>query len=129
MACRVFIVDDDDLFVEFLTLLLEGDGRFEIIGRARDGREALDLVPAADADVVTMDIEMPELDGLSATTRLLADNADLRVVIVSSSIVAGSVADARACGAVGYVSKARAADELAEVLLAACRGVSFAAVA
>jgi DNA-binding NarL/FixJ family response regulator len=125
MACRVLIVEDDDLFAEFLTFLLLEDGRFEILGRARNGREAQELVRSLDPDVVTMDIEMPELDGVEATRLLLTHDPERRVVVVSSSIYAESAAVAQASGAAGFVSKGRAAAELAEILLAACRGAAF----
>ena len=128
MSCRVFIVDDDDLFAEFLTLLLQEDGRFEVAGRARNGREAIERVEGIDPDIVTMDIDMPEVDGVEATATLLRLNPERRIVVVSSSIFAGGVAEARASGASGYVSKARVADELPDMLVVACGGGSFVAL-
>lgn len=128
MACRVLIVDDDNLFAGFLAVHLAEDRRFEVVGRARNGLEALELAHALHPDVVTMDVEMPELDGIAATRAILARDPDTRIVVVSSSVVAGAE-DARDSGAVAYVSKSRAAQDLTDVLLAACRGAAFAEVA
>jgi DNA-binding NarL/FixJ family response regulator len=130
MTQRVLIVDDDDLFAAFLRELLGADPRFEVVGRARNGREAIELVASLDPDAVTMDIDMPELDGVEATCRLLAEEPGRRVVMVSSSSVyAEAVERARRCGALGFVSKSRAGDRLADVLDAAACGAAFVAAA
>src|SRR5712691_11525996 len=67
---RVLVVEDDDFFAEALTELLEADGSLEVAGRARDGREAIELAEALRPDVVLMDIVLPVMDGIEATREI-----------------------------------------------------------
>jgi DNA-binding NarL/FixJ family response regulator len=129
MSCRVLIVEDDDAFAEILGLVLEADGRFKVVGRARDGAEAIALASELSADVLTMDIDMPRTDGVEATAAIRASDPLSRIVVVSGSIFYDRIAEARAAGAAGYVSKSRAVEELADVLVAVCRGGSFVSIA
>jgi two-component system chemotaxis response regulator CheB len=124
----VLIVDDDDLFAAFLADLLGADERFEVIGRAHNGRHALELVEALEPDAVTMDIDMPEMDGVTATCKLLDGDPRRRIVMVSSSsLFAEAVERARQCGALAFVSKLHAADRLPDVLDGAANGAAFVA--
>jgi DNA-binding NarL/FixJ family response regulator len=129
MACRVLIVEDDDSFAEILRVLLESDGSFTILGRARDGAEAIELARRLRPDVVTMDIDMPGTDGVEATAAICAAHPSQRIVVVSGSLYRDRITAARAAGAAGFVTKARAVEELADVLLAVCRGASFVTAA
>jgi DNA-binding NarL/FixJ family response regulator len=125
VACRVLIVDDDDVFAEMLCLLVADDPRFEIAARARDGAEAVALAEECDPDVITMDIDIPGMDGVEAARRILARDPTRRIVVLSASIFSERIQELRALGAVGYVSKSRAVEELREALLAACRATGF----
>jgi DNA-binding NarL/FixJ family response regulator len=129
VSCRVLIVEDDDAFAEILSLLLEADGRFAVVGRARDGAEGIALASELAPDVVTMDIDMPRTNGVEATAAIRASDPSSRIVVVSGSVFYDRVAAARAAGAAGYVTKSRAVEELSDVLLAVCRGASFVSAA
>jgi DNA-binding NarL/FixJ family response regulator len=129
VACRVLIVEDDDSFAEILEVLLLGDGRFAIVGRARDGAEASALARELAPDVVTMDIDMPRVDGVAATAAIVRADPSQRIVVVSGSVFRDKIQATRAAGAAGYVSKARAVDELPDVLVAVCAGASFVTAA
>jgi DNA-binding NarL/FixJ family response regulator len=129
VSCRVLIVEDDDAFAEILGLLLEADGRFTVVGRGRHGAEGVALTSELAPDVVTMDIDMPRTDGVAATAAILESDPSSRIVVVSGSVFHDRIQEARTAGAAGYVSKARAAEDLANVLLAVCRGASFVAAA
>jgi DNA-binding NarL/FixJ family response regulator len=129
MSCRVLIVEDDDAFAEILRLLLATDGRFTVVGRARDGTEGIALAGELAPDVLTMDIDMPRTDGVAATAAIRASDPSMRIVVVSGSVFYDRIAEARAAGAAGYITKSRAAEELAGVLLAVCRGASFVSAA
>lgn len=128
MACRVLLVEDDDSFAEILELLLTSDGRFEVVGRAADGAEALERVRELEPDVVTMDIDMPRMDGVEATAALAIGDRSPRIVVVSGSVYRDRIEQARLAGAHAYVTKTRVVDELPDVLLAVCRGSAFVAV-
>lgn len=116
---RVLLVDDQPLFLETLALLLEEDEHVRVVGAAHDGLEAVRLAEALAPDLVLMDLDMPVLDGVEATTRILAAQPAVSVVIVSGSDCAGDVDRARRAGAAGYVTKSRLATDLESAIAAA----------
>ena len=115
---RILVAEDDEAFLDVVEALLTADGSFEVVGRAADGREAVELAEALDLDAVVMDIEMPLLDGVDATRLLREQSAHLPIVAISGHDYEERVLEIRAAGADDYVRKARLEDELAEALLA-----------
>jgi two-component system nitrate/nitrite response regulator NarL len=109
------VAEDDEAFLETLEAVLEGDGRFAVIGRARNGREAVDLAEQLRPDIVVMDIEMPVMDGIEATRLLRKRLPGLPVVAISGHDYEERVLEIRAAGADDYVRKARLEEELAAV--------------
>ena len=92
MTPRVLVVDDDPLYAEAATAILSQDDRLDVVGRASDGRKAVELALSLRPDVVLMDIEMPVMDGIEATRNLGRLLPSARVVVVTSSM---STADRR----------------------------------
>ena len=115
-AARVLVVDDHRLFAEMLTLALETGGRFEVVGHARDGREAVEEAAWLRPDVVLMDLQMPVLDGIEATRRVLAAVPGTRVVVVSASRSDEDRRRALDVGAVAFLGKESSVDELVSAL-------------
>jgi DNA-binding NarL/FixJ family response regulator len=114
---RVVLAADESLFVEALAVVLDLDERIDVVGRARDGLEALRLVAAARPDVVLMDLDMPRINGIGATRILAAEYPFVQVVIVAGSILPEDVERAREAGAAAYVTKDRVHDELTDILV------------
>ena len=114
---RVLVVDDSAVIRNLISRLLEEQGGFQVIGAARNGREALDRIPQLKPDVVTMDVEMPEMDGISALRRVMRQNP-VPVVMLSAHTFAGAKAtiDALAYGAVDFVPKPAKASELGKMV-------------
>ncbi len=119
---RVLIVDDHQLFSDGVRALLEDDGRFEVIGTAKTGREAMLAARSAALDVVLMDMSMPVLDGLAATRRLLALDPAPKVIAVSGHTDSLSRAAALEAGASAFLPKADAHSNLANVIVDVCGG-------
>ena len=115
---RILVAEDDESFLEAISLLLEQDDRFVVAGRARNGREAVALAEEVAPDAVVVDIEMPVLDGVEATKRLREAAPDLPIVAVSGHDYEERVLEIRQAGADDYVRKARLAEELPRVLAA-----------
>jgi two-component system nitrate/nitrite response regulator NarL len=115
---RILVAEDDESFLETISLLLEQDGRFVVAGRARNGREAVALAGEVAPDAVVLDIEMPVLDGVEATRRLREAAPDLPIVAVSGHDYEERVLEIRQAGADDYVRKARLAEELPRALAA-----------
>jgi two-component system chemotaxis response regulator CheB len=103
---RLLIVDDSALMRKHMRLIFEDEGDFEL-AFARNGREALEQAEAFAPDVVTLDVNMPELDGLSCLERLAANGSRARVVMVSSLTEKGAEITLRALelGAIDFVPK------------------------
>ncbi|HLY94276.1 MAG TPA: response regulator transcription factor [Gaiellaceae bacterium] len=118
---RVLVAEDDEAFLDVVEALLDADGGFVVVGRAANGREAVELAAKLDVDAVVMDIEMPVLDGVEATRRLREQSPELPVVAISGHDYEERVLEIRAAGANDYVRKARLEDELAEALLTLVR--------
>jgi DNA-binding NarL/FixJ family response regulator len=116
---RVLIADDHRLFAEALEAILAGESALEVVGRARNGAEALELSLELEPDVVLMDISMPVLDGVEATRRIPEARPDACVLMLTGSNAAVDVDRSRDAGAAGYVTKDRIASELIEAILGA----------
>jgi DNA-binding NarL/FixJ family response regulator len=117
MVLRVLIADDEPLFGEALEALLGVDERIEVVGRALDGTEAVELARKLDPDVVLMDLSMPGVNGFGATEQILADDGDAQVLVLSGSDDPADIAKARDAGARGYITKDRIAEQLVEAIL------------
>ena len=116
---RVLIADDEPLFAEALEHLLSGDERIEVVGRAADGLQAVELVEKLGPDLVLMDLSMPGVDGFTATERIAGASRDVRVLILTGSEDPADVAKARRAGAAGYMTKDRIAEALVDAILEA----------
>lgn len=106
MPIRVLVVDDSAFMRKAISMMLEEDGEIEVVGTARDGIEAIEKTKELNPDLMTLDIEMPRMDGITALKVIMRDNP-LPVLMVSSMTVEGARAtvDALAAGAVDFVSK------------------------
>ena len=124
---RILVAEDDESFLEAISLLLERDDRFVVAGRARNGLEAVALAEEVTPDAVVVDIEMPVLDGVEATRRLREAAPDLPIVAVSGHDYEERVLEIRQAGANDYVRKARLDEELPRVLAALLARASLGA--
>ena len=121
---RVLVVDDHRLVRAGLVTLLAAAGDIEVVGEAADGQQAVEAARKTEPDVVLMDLSMPVLDGISATRLLLVDQPEARVVALTSFSEQQRVSDMLAAGAVGYLLKDSAPDELLAGVRAAAQGHS-----
>ncbi|HEY0555931.1 MAG TPA: response regulator transcription factor [Thermoanaerobaculia bacterium] len=110
------IAEDQGMVLGALAALLEMEPDLEVIGRARDGQEALELVLAAKPDVVLTDIEMPRMTGLELAAELKRRGHPARVVILTTFARGGYLRRALEAGAAGYLLKDAPAERLAEAV-------------
>ena len=101
----VLIVDDHPMVRTGLRTLLDSADDIEVVGEATDGEQAIEFGRALRPMVVLMDLSMPVLDGAAATRRLLQEEPDIRVVVLTSFAGQPQVSEALAAGAVGYLLK------------------------
>jgi DNA-binding NarL/FixJ family response regulator len=121
---RVLIADDHGVIRDGLGRLIEALPDMEVVATASDGEEALDQARAAEPDVILMDLDMPKLDGIEATRRVLAERPNTAVLVLTSFSDRPRILGALEAGASGYLLKDVAADEVAEGIRAAARGES-----
>jgi len=116
MALTLLIADDNDLFVNALEGLLEGDSSIRVVARAANGEAAAQLAAELGPDIVLMDLSMPNIDGFEATARILKKSPETAVVVLTGSDDPADQERARSAGAVGYVTKDRILVELVETI-------------
>jgi two-component system chemotaxis response regulator CheB len=103
---RVLIVDDSAFMRKVLEEIIRTDPKLEVVGQAKDGREAVTMAASLQPDVMTMDINMPRMDGIEATQHIMTQNPR-PIVIVSSESRQGAASTLRALelGAIDFVTK------------------------
>jgi two-component system, chemotaxis family, protein-glutamate methylesterase/glutaminase len=103
---RVLIVDDSTFMRKVLETIINADTQLQVVGQAKDGREAVTLADSLKPDVITMDINMPHVDGLQATAQIMTTNPR-PIVIVSSESREGAASTLKALelGAIEFVAK------------------------
>jgi len=111
---RVLIVDDSHIIREALGSWLK-DLKLEIVGKTDNGREAVKLAQELHPDIVTMDITMPEMDGLTAMEKILAFAPHTKVIVISALSAREIALSAIKKGAASYLMKPFTRDELKEV--------------
>jgi DNA-binding NarL/FixJ family response regulator len=125
MSIRILLADDHKIMREGLKALLDDAPDIEIVGLAANGREAVQQAAELRPDVVVMDLNMPEMDGIEATRQLLVADPAARVLILSMVIDRDCVLECLKAGAKGYLVKDCAAEELQNAIQALAAGESF----
>lgn len=118
----VLLVDDHPVVRDGLRGMFSADPRFEVVGEARDGAEAIAAGEALRPDVVLMDLRMPGTDGVTAIRELAARRVGSRVLVLTTYDTDGDVLPAIAAGATGYLLKDAPREELFRAVEAAARG-------
>jgi DNA-binding NarL/FixJ family response regulator len=109
---HVLVADDDGLVRSALCAFLDGVDEVEVVGRARNGQEALDMALEHRPQVIVMDVSMPIMDGVEATRRILHALPSTRIVILTGHSDRERAEEARLAGAVAYVVKDREPSEI-----------------
>lgn len=124
-AIRVLLVDDHTIVRQGLKLILAAQPDFEVIGEAANGREAAELAEKLRPDIVLMDVQMPDLNGIEATRRMVAANSRIRVLVLSMHKEALYVREVLKAGARGYILKDAIDTELLNAMRSVARGDGY----
>jgi DNA-binding NarL/FixJ family response regulator len=119
---RILIADDHTLFREGVSAMLQATPDTELVGEAGTGREALEQARALRPDLVLMDIMMPELNGIAATERLVAEQPDVGVIMLTMLEDDDSLFAAMCAGARGYILKGADKAEMLRTIRAVAEG-------
>jgi DNA-binding NarL/FixJ family response regulator len=119
---RVLLADDQDLVRVGLRIILESEDGIEVVGEARTGAEAVELGRRLEPDVICMDVQMPELDGLEATRRLLRGGTGAGILILTTFDRDDYLFAALEAGASGFVLKNSSPESLVDAVQVVARG-------
>jgi DNA-binding NarL/FixJ family response regulator len=116
MSIRILIADDQGLVRTGFRMILDAEPDLDVVGEAVDGREAVDKAKAAKPDVILMDIRMPELDGIEATRRIVAEGGEdaPKILMLTTFDLNEYVYEALRAGASGFLLKDVPAEQLAD---------------
>ncbi|MCL4394850.1 MAG: response regulator transcription factor [Chloroflexi bacterium] len=126
---RVLIADDHPVVRTGLLGMLAAQPEFKVVGEAVNGREAIELADRPAPDVVLMDLAMPELDGVAATSRIRERNRKVQVLVLTTYDGDADILRAVESGAIGYMLKDAPREDLFRAIRAAAKGESFLAPA
>lgn len=122
---KIALIDDHKLFREGVKRILSFEPSFDVVAEADDGNEAIDLAETYQPDVILMDINMPDVNGIEATTELVEQFPDIKVVILSIHDDESYVTHALKTGAQGYLLKEMDTESLMEAIRVVYEGGSY----
>jgi len=112
MEVKVVIADDQKIFREAVGSLLSNEASMDVVGEAEDGRIAVQLARELQPNVIIMEVSMPNLNGIDATRRITREMPNVKVIALSACRDRRSVHEMLKAGALGYVTKQCAFEEL-----------------
>ncbi|GAA1173176.1 response regulator transcription factor [Ornithinimicrobium humiphilum] len=122
MSVRVLLVDDQPLLLQGFAMILSVEDDLEVVGQVTDGEKAAAAVARLQPDVVLMDVQMPVLDGIEATRRIVAGHPDVRVLILTTFDRDDYLFAALEAGASGFLLKNSDPDDLVDAVRAVAEG-------
>ncbi len=125
MPVKILMVDDHKIVREGLCALVNNEPDMEVIGQAQDGREAIRLTRELRPDVIVMDVNMPGMDGVDATRRIVKDFPEARIIALTMYPKKSFVTEMLSAGASGYILKDNAFTELVKAINAVMAGETY----
>ena len=122
MAIRVLVADDHPVYRQGLVQTLSERSEFELVAETEDGKTALERIRELAPDVVLLDLQLPELDGIGVLKALEAEEIGARVLVLSAYAEGGLIYEALDNGAAGYLTKGAAAEEICDAVVSAAAG-------
>lgn len=125
MNIRTLLVDDHAMFREALHHLLDDEPGIEVVGEVADGALVIEAIERLRPEIVVMDINMPTMNGIDATRKLLATHPELRVIALSAFGYRRFVVEMMDAGATAYVVKSAAGEQLVHAIKSAAQGQTY----
>jgi DNA-binding NarL/FixJ family response regulator len=122
---RVLVVDDHFVVRKGVCALLRGASDISVVGEAGDGRQAVDEAGRCNPQVILMDLNLPGVDGVEATRRILAARPEVGIVVLTGTDVEAEVVSALGAGARGYLAKTSRREEFLEAIRQVSRGEAW----
>ncbi len=125
MSIRTLLVDDHTMFRQALRVMLKLEEDIEVVGELGDGSKIVETVALLRPDVVVMDVSMPGMNGIEATRALRAKHPQIKVVALSASNYKQFIIEMMGAGAMAYVVKSAAGDQLVYAINSAAKGKTY----
>lgn len=125
LPIQVLIADDDLLFADLLADFLSHSEEFEIVDTVGDGYEVLNVIEKNDIDVLLLDLNMPNMDGMETMKQLKLYYPEIKIIVLSSNYEANTIEHALKNGATGYLTKTVERDELVNSIKKVYSGEMF----
>jgi DNA-binding NarL/FixJ family response regulator len=122
---KILLADDHTIVRQGLKLILSAHSDLEVVGEAANGREAVELADKLRPDIVLMDVQMPELNGIDATRKMVAANPRIRILVLSMHKESVYVREILKAGARGYILKDAIDTELLNAVRSVARGDGY----
>ncbi|WP_138753165.1 response regulator [Paenibacillus sinopodophylli] len=122
MKIKILLVDDHQIVLKGISFFLTMQPDFEIVGEAHNGQEAVEKAAELIPDIILMDLNMPVMDGIEASTLIIKHNPSMKVLVLTSFSDRSHIVPALQSGAVGYMLKDVEPDQLAEAIRSAYKG-------
>ena len=122
---RILIVDDHEMVRNGLSVMMQREEDFTVVGEAQNGKEAVEMVSELRPDVVLMDLRMPEMDGVEAMRQIRAKQDDVKFLVLTTYDTDEYIFDAIQAGAKGYLLKDASREELFRAVRTVNRGDSL----
>jgi DNA-binding NarL/FixJ family response regulator len=122
MGVRIVLVDDHRILRDGLRMILQKVPDFTVVGEVGDGQGAIECVRKTAPDLVVMDLHLPDENGIACTRRILAERPGTKILVLSGNPDLTRVQEALRAGALGYVLKDKAADELVRAVRTVMNG-------
>jgi DNA-binding NarL/FixJ family response regulator len=122
---KILIADDHQMFIDGLRSLLEDSAEIRVVGEARNGLEVLECCKGQPVDIVIMDINMPEMDGIQATRELLKKHPSIKILGLSMYNDREYIADILKAGASGYILKNTGKESLLDAIHSLQSGATY----
>jgi DNA-binding NarL/FixJ family response regulator len=122
---RIVLADDHRIMREGLRTMLVGDPEVKVIGEAKNGHEAVELTEELHPDVVVMDVAMPDMNGMEATSRIVGSVPNVEVIALSMHSDKRFVMEMLRAGASGYLLKDGAFEELSQAIETVMKGQTY----
>lgn len=122
MKIKILLVDDHQIVLKGISFFLTMQPDFELVGEAHNGQEAVEKAAELNPDIILMDLNMPIMDGIEASTLIAKQNPEIKVLVLTSFSDRSHIVPALQSGAIGYMLKDVEPDQLAEAIRSAYKG-------
>ncbi|MGO4547827.1 response regulator [Paenibacillus sp. 2TAB23] len=122
MKIKILLVDDHQIVLKGISFFLNMQPDFELVGEAHNGQEAVEKAEELNPDIILMDLNMPIMDGIEASTLIAKQNPHIKILVLTSFSDRSHIVPALQSGAIGYMLKDVEPDQLAEAIRSAYKG-------